>query len=806
MADEYLDINKPVESDRIYCREDDAVVEDAILSSSKSRCYYGLRRFGKSSFLRKIDRHCREKAHLAEKVKAFYFDIDKFTSELVKLSDAERFAKTFPGHTILLLDDLRLLESQNDSRRIEREFFAGLKALKEFKRVRFIISEPTNLGEYLSGDPGPDGKRPKYGKRFAELFADDIESTRYRLNKLSRQETIRILCGDITQTAPVELDEAYLMKAYEEFGGNPWFLSHARHALDNDPDLARNFEDLQEAVALSTGRSADKLASIIGSLRQDERFVLRVLHAVDRSASDAAKDMRGKKYWRGTPDVQRVSVRLEALGLIDAPEGYPQRIVAQSVSQHIDGLVTDGKKPPMDQRYRDVREEWVKFINMQHPDHSNRGELIIHQLSDILFGLEAGGGDNQSTTLTRYREYLEHIPQKERPHFIVICGNLITGHESSDERSDLLRNAAGELETIGDLLQDLREAPKKETSKEKAKRLIVLPGVFDLEWKKGSTRHAECLTAWNRHVGRHFSTTSGSVLRFSDTPLGEIVFLPFDSVSIDAIKDRLGDQAVDDMMDIRRALQLKCREPMMEWLRRPDLNPNGDREVRAHFIDHTLRYTVDTQLTDKEGKEAVESTSFKWYAAKQGDPTGRHVRYSEVGFVSGNDLKMINESFDTALKIGLMHHHPYQQNPSPVSEFYESVQLRRRLAENEVQVLLHGHSQSACMRTEIIATRTNASTESSGSGRRLRLIASGVFCQDASYEVNVEQCTDSGDWLNAEITPVKPAFNCLRIKANEEKDDEFDASLEVYEMTDEGGAEAFALNGAIGQFRLPERD
>jgi hypothetical protein len=133
------------------------------------------------------------------------------------------------------------------------------------------------------------------------------------------------------------------------------------------------------------------------------------------------------------------------------------------------------------------------------------------------------------------------------------------------------------------------------------------------------------------------------------------------------------------------------------------------------------------------------------------------------------------------------------------------VQLRRRLAETEIQVLLHGHTLSPCMRTEIMSTRSDASPGAAGAGRRLRLIASGVFCQEASYEVNLDGCEYPGDWLKAEITAVKPSFNCLRIKRNEEKDDEFDVALEVYEMTDELEGETFVANGAIGRFRMPER-
>src|SRR5262249_40574643 len=157
-----------------------------------------------------------------------------------------------------------------------------------------------------------------------------------------------------------------------------------------------------------------------------------------------------------------------------------------------------------------------------------------------------------------------------------------TGHESDESRLDLLRGAASELEAIGDLLQDLQDVPAKDARKEKARRVIVLPGVFDLGWRKGTTKHTECRNSWNRQMERfHFTTAIGAVLRFDKTPLGEIVFLPFDSLSVDAIMERLGPQAVDDIMDIRRALQLKCRRPMLEWLQEPGLNENGELEVRA---------------------------------------------------------------------------------------------------------------------------------------------------------------------------------------------------------------------------------
>lgn len=815
MADEYLDVNQPVASDAVYCRDDDRDVEEAITTDSTAICYYGLRRFGKSSFLRKIERHAREKRHLAEQARVFYFDIEKFPVNLGVLAEAEQSAKDQSRRTVLLLDDLRQLELKPDKKRVEREFFPSVRRLKELG-VRLIVSEPTNLGEYLAGEKSSDGRPNLYGKEFSSVFTDDIES-KFRLRKLSRQETEKMLCGNITRKPSRQLDDSFITAAHTEFGGNPWLLSHARHALDEHEHLSRNFEDLQVSVGKRIAKS-DPLSSIYGSLRREEQFVLRVLHAVDRGGSNEARDMKGKRFWRTTPEVRRTSARLEDLGLIDAQEGYPRRIVPQSILQLIDDLVSDGKRTPLEQQFREVRRDWTNFISIQHPDHNNRGELIIHQLSDVLHGLE-GGGEDELSTLQRYRAYLQFLAEdeerkKERPHFVVICGNLITGHDDEDAREDFIKSAAGELETISDLLQDLHDLSKKDAQKERAKRIILIPGVFDLEWQKlqkGKVKYADCCTIWNRQMKRKdFSTTDGSVLSFANTPLGDLVFLPFDSLSLDAVKERLGVDAVDDIMDIRRALQGNACDPMHTWLRQPELNENGEREVRARFVEHTLRYIVDTPLKEADGSEAVSEPSFRWSIgngdSEQGD-RDRCVRYSDVGFVSRKGMEMIETSrvkYHDAIKIGLIHHHPFQHNLSPVSEFYEGVQLRRRLAESGVQVLLHGHSPSPCMRTEIMSTPSRTSTSAQGVGRRLRLIASGTFCPEARFEVNLESLKHPDDWQNAEIERSMPTFNCLRIKRNEDNDEEFDVALDVYEMTpDSNDGESFQSSVALGKFRLP---
>ena len=111
--------------------------------------------------------------------------------------------------------------------------------------------------------------------------------------------------------------------------------------------------------------------------------------------------------------------------------------------------------------------------------------IIIHHLSDIHFGeyqklllkiprrlSEKIGG----TYAKHYINYLKCLPENDRPHFIVISGDLASVGNSSE-----LRKAANFCKNIVRFIASDKKFKQEE-------RLIVVPGNHDTCWEESRIR------------------------------------------------------------------------------------------------------------------------------------------------------------------------------------------------------------------------------------------------------------------------------------------------------------------------------
>jgi hypothetical protein len=587
--------------------------------------------------------------------------------------------------------------------------------------------------------------------------------------------------------------------------------------IDVDEVMSTDFRTLEQAVFRNTTEDAQQrnlLDSIYGSLDREEKFVLKVLRSVEVGKVEGSSELQGKHYWKDDNSVRDTAAKLADLGLIDAAEGYPRKIIASSLKKVVDDFMETTERSPFVQAYKDVSDLWFAYIRDQHPDQIKRGDLIIHQLSDILFGLDRNA---ETSAFERYKLLLQKLHKEkssDRPHFIVVCGNIICGQDPEDDvvYKKQLRTAISELRDLTDYLQPIGETDDEPDGRQ----IILVPGLFDLFWKKGTQNHGKCRKTWDEQIDRcELSTCKGEALPFKGTPVGDIVFLPMDSLNVDSIKEHLGAPGLDDILDVRRAIQNACRRGLGDWNASEDRAPEKENEIRSKFIEQTMRYVVD----DLQGEDMVEGPTFKWFV--QGSDTDQQQPlYSDVGVLSKQDWDMIQRSGSGSTKprrqlggarsinIAITHHHPYQHNPSPIAEFFEGVRLRRDLANSNVQLLLHGHSPFQCLRNEVISSyRSENGSNRSEAARSLRMITSGIFSKEASYYVETDSRGFAADWARASCKPDSPSFNCIRLQPRFDiPSDGVNVVLEVYELSgnpEDDPETEFIKVGQLAKFSLP---
>lgn len=513
-----------IEDDRFYYRSDKEDIDHIVLKGAfVCRVYLGLRRFGKSSFLKRIERLCNgvnggfdsEKPEYGS-VRAYFVPImgspeDAAQGIEAALQDDAQNAET----KIVLLDDIQGYSTWFESQLDElASFEIALKQLfrtaaESQGRVRIVLAEPTNHREWLepperkAGLGGAQGAGPQ----FLRLCGQPILNCSSYMSALTINQSTALLTGSPLHTQGaterrLDLDNSQVTKLHTAFGGNPWFLSVAHRLLAERGDLSV----LNDAARLQTffsdvNRSlgADGLTSIYKSLSRQEKLIVDLLH--DRWFTRRTGELYDKARQEGResltlfpddgrpgpwePDAQSIYLpRLKQMGLISGSERGDMWLTSDIFTECVNSL--HNRVPILDRLDEIELDVWNELIGGRTPWERRSSRCVIHQFSDLLFE----DGETGHEYWQAYIDWVRTLSEEQSdnwPHFVVLCGNLLPGAvgEQRDRDDDevieegyrtRLRQAFERLMEVVPYLRPVKDA------KPSGEQVIILPGVLDISW------------------------------------------------------------------------------------------------------------------------------------------------------------------------------------------------------------------------------------------------------------------------------------------------------------------------------------
>ncbi len=812
---------KAILHDSLYYRSDGEIIDDIALRGGFScRVFLGLRRFGKSSFLARIERWCNgvNNGWDVEKIRPDYrekgvraYFVECMNPESIGnaittgLNDQSDGVKT----KIFLLDDIQGYaapynrgDDTSDADAALRDVFR--EARKRPAEIRIVLAEPTNHLEWLDTEPA--------GQWLDKRCGDGLRFVHAPILALSRDQSAALLTGSPPDKMGKterkhDLSDQQIDRLHSAFGGNPWLLGYAYRKIDARGDLAilsgREIESFITEV--NTTIDPGSLRSIYNSLASEEKLIVDLLADLWITKRDperleiARRDHRESLtlFERGEEDVwhekaSRYHVSLGEVGLasVDKVKNIARDLTSEAFASFVHKSIRKGK-PILDEP--ESIENWSELISGPSPADRLRGRCVIHQFSDLLFDSPSGHAYWQK--YLKWIGKLKAVNDERTPHFIIICGNILPGELESD--------TLGYRKHLQEALNSLHGAvtylkPVEGSRMASPSQIIIVPGVLDIDWPAANevphAKRAEELgqfyerqKVWDEEIVR----CGFSVAETEDVtpdPKGptysvpkpilfmkqRVAFILFDSADIAGVKEELGNEAAYDIIDIRRRIRIKFQK---DWLRLRDdaPPPKGKKNVQrdkvegwTKFLGSTWRYAFS--VDDAEARDAnvpdenIETPTFRW-AEYRSSGAGKAVEeewVSEAGFVTRAARAQLGATIgklsdDSMMKIAVMHHAPRQLRRSTLVAFYQSYRLRQALTQAGVRWILHGNSILQQRVDEAVAHSGSRPLGGTDRSREMSLLSSGPFSDMVDYLPEGFLIDSEGEVLG------RPSFNEITI-------------------------------------------
>jgi hypothetical protein len=517
-----------IEDDRFYYRRDKEFIHGLVHGDPFAcRVVLGLRRFGKTSLLKRIERFCNGANGRLDLERAEYKD-EGIRAYFIVLSSAGAAANEIerglqdsdPGikRKLFLIDDLQNLglmisasaqtmDQKRDFSKVAKAFTALFKeARARPHEVSVILAEPTNHLQYLA-PVEPSGVRgasaeSKPGPKIAEWCGDPITNIYGEMHALLPEESKALLTGssleDMGHTGRrFDITESAIQELHVAFGGNPWFLAfaHARLAAKGDLGMLSPSRISQFISDVDKEIETGGLRSIYEALSSQERLVVDLLHdyywctdnptrrkkAVDEGRETLALFGDSQEaFWK--VDAKPVHLRLHKLGLVDKRGNFATKLTSDVFLKYVDEH--QSPKPIIDQVDRIPRKVWGELIKSPGPWERLAVRCVVHQFSDLLF--EEGREGHKYWR--QYINYLAALKKKKEdhedlPHIIIVCGNLIPGDfESVREESAEAYYRKRLLDAFECLRQAIDYMKPTDSDRVSERQIIVVPGVLDVMW------------------------------------------------------------------------------------------------------------------------------------------------------------------------------------------------------------------------------------------------------------------------------------------------------------------------------------
>lgn len=750
--------------DRAYFRDDGDLVESAIKGKSPIAVYFGLRRYGKTWFLSRIAHWCatgRESISPKDYLVVTCFVPDESPESMAdKVAALNADMENEKRTVLLIVDDLQKIGDDTVSAQQAEQFAFQLERFVSIARkrgkARLIMCEPTNLVEWLNGDAGRHGEmfRPFLTwQDFIISAGNTLPPLRYEGDE--RSDAHKLLSADVGGVPRVpNLDPQLSQNLCRWAGGNPWLLSHVYRFVAQGHTSQRDFDEICSTISknvLSHPKQRDRMDTIYHSLNKQERLFLRLV-------LDARGEARTQHYMRSdssdiwTNDGLATAKRLKRLGLVVGELGAGVRLIPimkDYLIEEYPGYATF-RKP-----HREDEEVWRELLRVESPNSARKGEIIIHQLSDLY--LQDGANRQWDAYIAKLKEIdaRRHKDKDERPDLIIICGNLIavpcTSRSTPFCRDTHMMNLQAAADMLRDALPYMREG--KDQTSATPDQIIVIPGIFDLDWSRENGPNSTAYrSAWEAAM-RGFTLAGAPYLN----EVFGIRILPFDTTDLAGAFEEGGKEASSELARLRSKLQGWFGE---DWsaLRQSGYGTDKaapkssrDAEPLRRLADLTLGYSAQNDDDDN----AVSDPTFQWRSTSRGGGDGAaHSYVSDTGFISAKQLAWLSDpklkSDTSIINIAVTHHHPENPRRSSVIEFFDEHQFRRALARAGVSTVLHGRSAGQQVNSQEVSF-TDRDDEGNPVVRSssLDLIGSGSF---AAFGISTDPAL-----------PAHPSFNQITV-------------------------------------------
>jgi hypothetical protein len=446
---------QPIVDDLDYYRDDDKLVHRCLQPYGPSANVVRVlaaRRFGKTSFLKRVERWAEGGKAGDPKVwnRIFFVngnsapDAERDLSEIVALLANSEALATARG-VLVLIDEFNVVQSsENLAKPMERLLSDALNDKFGREELRVVIAEASNMEDLILGDGS------KISTSVARLLLEKSDVGFIR--SLSNDEQRKLITHAKRQPhEPPGVQEALL----EYANNHPLYLQLVCKAyFEDDVTSVPAFVEWMRERGYQ-----ENIYKIYTDLSCEEKLVLRYLLQYGRATCDDINDNRG----------QDVLMRLERFGLVCGNEDSSYSIRSPILRSHMESLPENSKRLDED-RSSEVISRWADLFKTQHQalkDHE--GRWVIHHLGNLHIPFD----DDLGGVWRAYRRYLD----ADRPHVVVIAGDLLLrpaneAHEEERRRArKTFRTIRNELNQIkADFLRRIDQSPDQ---------VILVPGDTD---------------------------------------------------------------------------------------------------------------------------------------------------------------------------------------------------------------------------------------------------------------------------------------------------------------------------------------
>ena len=567
---------------------------------------------------------------------------------------------------------------------------------KNIPQIKFILSEPTNLDDWLFGKIG------KFGELVYENIGDWlIDPTNSESLKMLGMEEAGNLLTETIDGKQNFFPQGNLMRNINyQMGGNPWLLAWAVNIAGkvNYVNIKADslIKSVMEVIRKST-RGKESLNTIIGSLSIDEQFLVRMLYSKEEQDNEMIQDIfthnKPEEIWKN--DACDIAERLANMGLI-VTEGnaidFPLKISSPIIKDSVKTELLNNR--PTTFNLSSDKDIWERFIWISYPNNEvEQGITIIHQFGDLFFGPDG------HAAWTTYIQFLANTEEEKRPHFLVICGSLIRGITKNVEYADALEDAFSQLAAAVRYLQPAEVKPANDPEgkcTKKHRQVVIVPGIFDFDWKPAKKKPTRELyrQIWNELIRRNCFSSAGA--RHSCRSRN-VEFFAFDTVGLEGMDkeiEGIGEKQIAELASNREILKAQFEA----CIGKDGLLP----EKRDDFTK-IITYYIPCKV-----------------------PLCDAVR-NDTGFISPDEKEILNEvnnEPEGTFKIAITHHYPQQRSPLTGVEFFKGFSFRQDLVAKGVQFVLHGHSTHQQSLTERIEQPAGVKKSTP---HQINLLSSGIF-------------------------------------------------------------------------------